>query len=242
MLLLLVLSPWIAPSRADEEASADRSVPKPTIEELGGDLYRVGEIQVDKGRARFTVPGVILRDEPPLEFLAVTRGGYKGYESLIELGTSAHQFNLACILIGLDSGIAKPPRLHFDPEPVQGDPVRLGVEWVADGESVRVDASDLVLMRDAGGDESRAESGEKAREVTLPRGEWVYTGSLVMPDGRYLAELDGTVIGFVHDPSSIIEHRTGFGLGRYGDVLANRKLLPARGTAITLIVERSGKP
>jgi len=60
-----------------------------------------------------------------LEFIASTKGGFKGYESALELDTNAISFNLALILIGLDREHAVHPRRHFDPIPPKGDPVEI---------------------------------------------------------------------------------------------------------------------
>src|SRR5262249_25092553 len=128
----------------------------------------------------------------------------------------------ACLLIGLDPDKGKAPRHHFDPEPAQGDAVALWVSWEKDGQVIRVDTADLIQLG----------------EQTLPRDEWVYTGSVFLPDGRFRAQIDGTVIGFVHAPSSLIEHRSGFGLGQFGAVRPNQALLPPVGMQVQLIVER----
>jgi hypothetical protein len=213
-------SPGPIGQRPDPRAT----VPPPKVEELGHQRYRVGQIVVDKKAEQFTVPGTILRRDPPLEFLAVRKGGYKSYESLIELDASAHEFNVACILIGLDASKAKPARSHFDPQPVEGDPVEIQVGWLVDGKMTWRDAAELLRL------------GDK----TLEPHAWIYTGSIVLPNGAYLAHLDGTVIGFVHDPASIIEHRSGL-LGRYRDVAINTDVVPPVGTSITMRVTRPKK-
>ncbi|MGH0033646.1 MAG: YdjY domain-containing protein [Myxococcota bacterium] len=212
-----------------EEKTGTPSAPaalQPKIQDLGNGQYRIGLVEVDKTKRSIRIPGAILREEPPLEFLAVTQGGFKDYESLLALGASAYEVNLACILVGLDPDRGKAPQFHFDPEPVVGDAVDVWVEWERKGKTTRVDAADLIMM------------GEKK----LAPGEWVYTGSVITPDGQYLAHLDGTIIGFVHDPSPIIEHRTGLGLGAFGAVVADKKLLPPVGTRVTVIVEPRGEP
>jgi hypothetical protein len=222
-LLLLVSSPGRTGAEGQPKAGPET---RPNVEALGNQRFRVRLIEVDKANKRFTVPGTILRDKPPLEFFAVTTGGFKAYESLLELGATAYEFNTACILIGLDPDKGQPPKYHFDPKPPEGDPVDIWVSWKVDANTTRVEAADLVRR------------GEKI----LPRGEWVYTGSIFTPEGGYLASLDGTLIGFVHDPSSIIEHRSGLGLGDFGSVGPNLSLLPPVGTRLTLTVERRGKP
>jgi len=212
----------VAPSIPLEEEEKEAPPSDVTVEDLGEGHYRIRHIEVDKRLKRFAVPGRILRDEPPLEFLAVTAGAFKGYEALVELDANAYEFNTACILIGLDPDNGKPPRVHFDPEPTQGDPVEIWISWDANGETIRLHAADLVRL------------GEKR----LPRSDWAYTGSIVTPHGDYMAHLDGTLIGFVHDPASVIEHRAGFGIKQWGSVGPDRSLMPPVGTPLTLTVER----
>jgi hypothetical protein len=210
-----------SPGGSGERPPATPVALQPKVQDLGKGRYRIGLIEVDKVARRIRIPGAVLRREPPLEFFAVATGGFKDYESLLELGATAYEINLACILVGLDSDKADAAQHHFDPKPVEGDPVEIWVEWEQEGKTTRVEAAELIQMG----------------EEMLPRGEWVYTGSVFTPDGQYLAHLDGVVVGFVHDPSSIIEHRTGFGLGNFGAVTANQELLPPVKSRVTLIVE-----
>ena len=221
-ILLLALTGPLQGSEQPKQPEQPAS-PEPKVEKLGDQRYRIGSIEIDGARHRFTVPGVVLRDEPPLEFLAVMSGGFKAYESLLELSASAYEFNAACLLLGLDPEKGRDPSHHFDPKPLEGDPVEIWVSWTVDDRVERVNAADLIVI------------GEK----TLPRGDWTYTGSVFTPDGQYFAQLDGTLVGFVHAPASIVGHRTGFGLGNYGAVAPNNALLPPVGTAVTFILERS---
>ena len=52
----------------------------------------------------------------------------------------------------------------------------------------------------------------------------------------YLADSSGSLIGFVHDPMTVIEHQLGLGIGAYGSILGNTDILPPVGTRMTLIV------
>lgn len=196
----------------------------PPIHHLEGDRYQIGSIILDKAQRRFTVPGVIVdlgSPDAPVEFLAAARNGVKLYESLIELDTGAVEFNVACILIGLDAARGRPARWHFDPEPVQGDAVEVYVEWQQDGRRIRRGAAELI----------RTAAGP-------PREDWVYTGSVMTEEGRFMAQADGVLVGFVHAPETIIEHRTGLGLGDYGAVGYDPAVTPAPGTPVVLVVSR----
>ena len=202
-------------------AAPGQDVPKPEIVDLGNGRYRVGPVEVDKAQGRFTVPGHVLRSEPPLEFLAVAKGGRKGYEAMIELDATAFEFNLACILIGLDGEHASGrPTYHFDPQPVDGDGVAIEVSWGnAGGQQVRAGAA---LLTD--GDKPAAD-------------EWVYTGSEFTRNGAYLAHIDGTLIGLVHDPSSVIEHHSGLGINTYGSIKPAEGA-PTTGTPVVISVRK----
>ena len=67
--------------------------------------------------------------------------------------------------------------------------------------------------------------------------EWVYVGSYQSDGNQFAADLTGTLIGFVHDPNTIIDARVGLGIGAYGSVNGNEKLLPAVGSPIQLTVQ-----
>lgn len=212
-------------------AAAPAAAPPASVKELGKDRYQIGTIVVDRKAGRFIVPGRILHiDDAPLEYVAVGRAGHKGYESLLELDAIGTEFNLACILLGLDNAAVRRPDFQFDRRPPEGPPVVLALRWQANGKSVEVPLGEALNFAQSPGAESASAAG-------APPDDWVYTGSFnTSNDGRYAADVVGTIVGFVHDPASIIEHRAGLGIGAYGSVQGNRQLLPPIGSPIELIV------
>ena len=201
--------------------------PAPPVKDLGGDRYQVGNTLVDKGRREFRISGRVIRIEAPLEYLAVIPRGAKAYESLLELDTNAFEFQVSCILIGLDDAQTTKPRFQFDTTELKGQHVEILAEIGQGPEAVTVPASDLLLL-----------DGEK-----LPEDEWVYVGSGYSGDDVFLAHQLGTLIGFVHDPASVVDHRGGIGIGNYGGIAGNTALLPAVGTPVTLVIRnKSGEP
>jgi hypothetical protein len=213
-----------------QPAIADTAVSSGTtaVEDLGGGRYRIGAIILDKTKGQFSVPGSVIelqQPNSPIEFIAVSKGGLKRYEAIFEMDTSAVDFNLACILIGLDASHATHPKYHFDPQTLKGDAVEIFVSWEEEGKTRRVPVTDVL----------RVPGGTRVSD------EWIYTGSFFAPDGRYTAEVVGTLVGFVHDPTSIIQHRSGLGLGNYGVVTANPDVLPRTGTAVLLHVSRPAR-
>ncbi len=76
-----------------------------------------------------------------------------------------------------------------------------------------------------------------AGEETFDDDRWVYIGSLTSEDGQqFMADMMGTLIGFVHDPASVIDHKTGGGIGAYGLLTGDEAVLPPEGSAIRLTV------
>ena len=216
--LRLAVLVWCFASLA---ALADDIPNEPRMEPLGDERYRIGSITVDRNTRSFAVPGTILHLDTALEYVAVSRGGMKEYESLLELDTLPREFNLACILIGLDDAETVKPRYQFDDRDAEGPSVDITVSWEEDGETKSISAANAM----------------KTGDDTYDDDSWVYIGSNTSPDGeQFMADVAGTLIGFVHDPDSIIEHRNGAGIGAYGLLTGNEGVLPEEGSPVTLTV------
>jgi hypothetical protein len=193
---------------------------QPAVEKLGPNLYRVGRIRVDTARREMSVAGTINPDVKTLEFIANGRDGLRAYETAVTLDTDAVTLNTALLLIGLDrSRSRKAPTRHFDPAIPEGDAVEISFEC-AGRECQRMPVERLMF--------------DQTTKEPLAGGTWVYTGSAFLPDGRYLAQVDGTLVSFVHDPASIIEYAVGAGLNRYGSIILNPNLGLSAGTAVTM--------
>jgi hypothetical protein len=197
------------------------------VEALGGGLFRVGTIRVNTAKRELSVAGTI-NDTPALEFIANTKGGWKAYESAIELDTNAITFNVALLLIGMDPANSVPPKAHFDPATPKGDPVEIWVEWTANGKPRRVPAEELVFNLET--------------KRTLPPGPWVYTGSVINDrTGGFLADIEGSLISFVHTPAPIIEHPAPV-QRNYGSNRFNTSLGLSPGDTVTLTVRAVSIP
>jgi hypothetical protein len=203
------------------EGQVPQAPPASPVERLGPNLLRVGNVRVDTAKREASVTGVV-NAATTLEFIAGTKGGYKNYESALELDTNAINFNVALILIGLDPAHAVPPRFHIDPVAPKGDPVEMWVEWDESGQRRRIRAEELVY--------------DPATKNTLSEGPWVYTGSVFVKDSNgFQADLDGALIGFVHSPAPLIDSpRTA--AGPYGANKFNPNLNLKPGTSVVLTV------
>ena len=211
-------------SASQAQAPGEEHIPRPQIEDLGDQRYRIGAIEIDKTAGSFSVAGEIIRHEGPFEFLVTTKNGRKSYESVLEANADAYEFNLACILIGLDAGKATPLEQRDFSQPVEGDPVEVTFSWTLNGKPMHAQASQFLVH------------GNPPKVVES--NEWVYTGSEIMPGGVYIAHLAGTLLGFVQKGESVIEHRTGLGVGDYGSVQVNPDLAPAVGSAVEMTIKR----
>jgi hypothetical protein len=194
------------------------------VEKIGPETYRIGEIRVDTARKEIAVAGTI-NDVTGLEFVANTRGGYKAYESAITLDTNGISFNVAMLLIGVDVSRSRPSARQFDPTPPRGDPVEVTVEWKTASGVRRVPVEHLLY--------------DQRTKQTFPEGPWVYTGSALvdtMEGKKYLADMDGVIIGFMHGPQAIIDNPSNHGIDDFGWVALNPELGLTPGTAVTLKV------
>jgi hypothetical protein len=201
-----------------------RPPPVGELKSLGNDRYQIGRIVVDKKAGSFAVPGRVLVLGQPLEYLATAPKGMKDYETLLEVDATGSEFNLACILLGLERDPRQGSFYQFSEAPIVGPKLRVSVAWQDGAKRREISAAEALL--DPNGN-VRPESVE-----------WVYTGSLSMPpDGQFAADVTGTLIGFVHDANSIIESVLGLGIGAYGSVSGNAALLPPVGTPIELVVQ-----
>lgn len=209
------------PPPAAPRSPFEGPAPAPSpLERVGPNVIRIGSILVDTARNEFSVDGVV-NDVTVLEFLANTKGGWKAYESALELETNAVNFNVACLLIGLDPSGAVLARRQFDERPPQGHPVELFVEWDDNGQRRRVRAEQLIYNRTTG--------------QTFAEGPWVFTGSAFFDGNRYMAETEGVLVGFMHTMAPIIESPRTF-IGSYGSNMINPELNLKAGTTVKMIV------
>jgi len=232
----------LLPVLAGASAAASQEPPAtpagaPAMKSLGNERYQVGVIVVDRAAGSFVVPGRVLHlDEAPLEYIATSPNGMKAYETLLEVDATGTEFNLACILLGLENAERRRPDYQFDRRPPIGPAVQLQVRWQSEGRTVTRSIHEVLRFDGEGG--PPPPPGAPGGPVgSVPAEEWVYIGSYNRPDGgAYVADGTGTLVGFVHDPASIIEHRSGLGIGAYGSVRGNAGVLPPIGGAIELVV------
>ncbi len=220
--LLAVLALPLALGTAEAQPQSDRP-PVGELKSLGGERYQIGRIVIDKAAHRFTVPGRVHALGQPLEYLATAPGGMKAYETLFEVDATGSEFNLACILIGLERDPKDAIANRMRRGPLIGPRVAIFVAWSDGGKRHQLPAAEAIHNSD---------SGVKPESV-----EWVYTGAPANDlQGRFPADVTGTLVGFKSDENNVIESAVGIGIGAYGSVRGN-EMLPPKGSPIELIVE-----
>ena len=216
---------WGQGAAPPQGATPPQKAPPPIgeMKPLGNDRFRIGHIVVDKRTRRITVSGRVLNVGKPLEYFATTPKGWKAYETLLEVDATGSEFNLACILLGLERPADPQEFQRYGRQPLAGPRVALYVAWSQDGKPRRLSGAEALLD---------PQGGVKAESV-----EWVYLGSpATKAGGAFGADVTGTLIGLVHDPASVIDSVDGVGIGAYGSVKGNPALPPV-GSEIDLIVE-----
>ena len=201
----------------------------PAVEKLADGTLRVQNVRVDTAKREVSVSGFVNKEMAAgttLEFIANASTGGKTYETVFTLDTDAVAFNTSLLLIGLDPKNATVPTVHFDPKSPEGDPVEIWVEWADTGKTRRVRVEKLLY--------------DNRTKRTMKEGPWVYTGSTFF-EGRFLATIEGVLIGFVHSPSPLIENPSAGAVGAYGSVVFNTRLGLAAGSPMTLIVRAISK-
>ncbi len=168
----------------------------PAVAKLGPGLYRIGEITVDTAKREASVAGKVNAVET-LEFVANTRDGLKAYESALTLDTYAVTFNAAMLLLGLDKDHAEfLSNISFRPH-------HKGIASTS-GSSGRGTGH-------VSGHRPSSCSSTRRPASQFPRASGCIPDQRSVPEGptqkstRYVADIDGVLIGFVHSPAPIIE-------------------------------------
>lgn len=229
VLLLVFLILCLPVALAAEQPEPAPAAPEPRIRKTGPDTYLVGTVQLDAAARTISCPGQVnMARGGPIELLACLPWG-KTHESVLTLDVVPMDLQVALLLLGLLPG--RNPAVHYPADSPAarrppGDPVLVSVQWPlppAEGEAPKVQtvrAESLLL--------------NVQTEKPLARAKWVFLGSR-LNNGRFGADVDGTLITTYHDPLSILElaDETANDDIYYN---VNEALCPPVGTAVTLII------
>lgn len=193
---------------------------KPVTEKIGDGLYQIGNVLVDIVQRKIKVMGWVNMSEGLVEYLAVTPRG-KLHESVLALDVQPIHLQIGLILLDLNFG--GNIRYQGDPQTPKGDPVEIFVEWNENGVTKKVRGEELIY--------------NKATDSALPKSHWVFTGSAVI-NGQFMADREGSLIATYHDPWTIIDNPQPSGSDDT-ILFANKKLLPAPNTPVTVFIRAS---
>ena len=165
----------------------------------------------------------------PLEFLAVATHA-NDYESVVCTDAKPSDLHLALLMIGMTPG--SPVRYVEATNtwlPPSGPAVDIAFEYQKDGKAVRVPA--YRWMRDV-----------KTKKEAAPM-TWVFTGSKMLEDNRYGADLTNCIVGMINNSLSVIDvPALKSGALEARDYERNGDLMPATGTAVTMILSPAAAP
>jgi len=215
--------PSTAPEAAPEAA-------RPHIERLDESRIKLGGMIVDRKRKEVIVPALINLNRGILEYYAVVEGG-KLHESVLKLLIKPSDLHLALILAGFEPSEYGPqdPKTYQRPLKKRGSLVRLYVKWTP---------------------------AELKREQWLPASVWLFDRALdnapepltyvfqgsVMSQGKYMADLDMSVIGLIPDETTVLALIEDKGNPYRGDrqgYEAHTSAMPKVGAELSLVIREA---
>ena len=221
----LLLATLILPACAGAQP-ADTAEPTtaPTTAPARGKLPH---IQVDVNKRQVRVDAETLAVDAPLEFFCVTSGTNE-HESVIRTPAKPANIHLALVMIGLEPG--RPVQFSEATKtwlPPHGPPLQITMEYEQDGKAVSVPA--YRWMRDI------------RTKKPMPPLTWIFSGSRVMSDGKYAADVTGYVVSVVNFDLTMID---------IPDLASNSNetlqwernpdAMPPAGTKVTMLIEPAG--
>lgn len=181
-------------------------------------------VEIDLPARQVRVQCQAIMIDAPLEFFCVAINGPE-HESVLRTPAKPSDIHLALLAIGLEPG--QPARFSGAANkwlPPDGPPVRVSVRFERDGREIALPASRLV--RDI------------RTRAPMPERPFVFTGSRVLDDGRYAADVTGYVVSLVNfDLTPIDVPHVASNANELLELEINPDIAPPMGTAVTMILE-----
>lgn len=212
-----------------EEEKAPPKDPKEMIKKIEGTRFQLGVMEFDQKTRELRIPCKLNMREGLMEYVLVHESG-KAHESLLTTTARPTEVNIALLLLNW-----KPSDVFWDyTEPERGG---LLVKGAKNPPASQLEVQ--VAWKDKAGKDQTARledwlhNVEKRAKIT--KEPWIYTGSRVMPDGKFLAEDTGSILALYADPGSIINNpRQGNDMD---DVWVADPNVPEKGAEVTLILK-----
>lgn len=188
----------------------------PPVERIGDGIFRIGKVTLDRKQRLLSFPASVNQAQGLLEYVLVRTGG-KTHESLLRTDAEPYDIQLACLLLNL-SGTDRPISHQGAHETPAGDPVRLSI--TLGKETIMPEQWLIQTSNDT--------------KLDVPPLNWLFTGSLIS-EGRFMAQVEGSIIALFHDPFAILDHAS---KGGESDRVwfVKEGALPPPGTPVTLTI------
>ena len=193
------------------------------VRPLGGGLFQVGEVTLDKSNRTVRFPASVnLRDET-VEYAVVHKTG-KTHESIFRTSARPQDVHVAMLLLDVKPMMTRSFGADGKAPPL-GEKVWIEAIWTNNGARVRFAMEELVL--------------NKQTHEPMGRGEWIYNGSN-FSEGLFTAQRDGSIVSIHIDPDALINNPRS---GREDDDLyaPNAAKLPPIGTTAEILIRLNGR-
>lgn len=173
---------------------------------VGGGVFELGQIRLDRNNRSISFPGVINMDRGPIEYVVVTAAG-KVHESLVRTEAAPYHMHTAMLLIDaqgvgssfpnpqgvLGQGKQTPGSRITEPsrEKLAGEKVQIVISWHKDGQEVKQPVEELVTNLE--------------KKATMQPGGWVYNGSQ-MVGHLFAAQVSGSIVSLITDSEALVNN------------------------------------
>lgn len=165
------------------------SPPKPVIKELGGGIWEVGRVRLNKTERFVEFPAVVNMDNGLGEYFLVHTSG-KLHESVLRTDIDPYQIHVAMLLLGA-KGAGTNTWWDSPTNSIPGEPVTIEIAWKDGKREKRLRAEELVL--------------DVSRKSAMTKGAWTYNGS-IQHEGMFLAQQTGSIVSVIADPEALINN------------------------------------
>lgn len=195
-----------------------------------GDTPHVGKlphIEFDAQKKQVRVECEMLACDAPLEFFCCVKGT-NDYEAMIRSEVKPSSLHMALLAIGLKPG--QPIQYSEAAKkwiPPSGPPLQITMEYEKDGKTVSVPS--WKWLRDV-----------KTKKPAPPF-TWVFTGSRVLPNGKYAADMTGYLVSIVNFDLTVVDiPKLASSSNDLLEWERNPDTTPKAGTKVTMVIEPVG--
>jgi hypothetical protein len=225
------LSLWMCGNVNAQQANPSITPPPPVelqektlsaVEKISPGNFRIGDIEINKNKKSISFPASINMDKGLLEYLLV-QGAGKTYESLFRTKVQPYDLQIAFLLLGFE-GTDNPLSFQGASEKPKGEPVEITVTYDKRGKTVEIKPEEWILTKT-----------KEGKDKNVGALEWVFTGSVII-DGRFLAQIEGSIIAIYRDPAALIDNASPG--GESDEVwFVKEGAIPPVGTPVTVTIK-----